>query len=302
MKPGFIMPTSLITLVSLILLAGTPGASTGPVRLPVSGRGAVEYIDAVTGMGFTLVTGGTFYMGDVLGVGRDNERPVHLQAVSDFYLARHEVTVDQFRRFVEDTGYRTEAERAGQAWDWDGTTMRIRAGLSWRRPNMVQTGSHPVVFVSWNDATVFANWLAARTGIPYRLPSEAEWEYAARSGGRQERWAGVSDPQALSDFVWFVGNSAGGTRPVGGKKANGLGIFDMSGNVWEWCGDVFQGYRRETGKGSPEPPGGRFRVLRGGSWKDVDDYSRTTYRNGYRADFSFKSIGFRLAFSRQPEG
>jgi len=97
----------------------------------------------------------------------------------------------------------------------------------------------PVETVSWNDAQDFISRLNQRTGKRFRLPTEAEWEYAARSGGKREKWAGTSSESELGDYAWYSKNSGGSTHPVGQKKPNGLGLYDMSGDVWEWCQDWY---------------------------------------------------------------
>ena len=276
--------------LALLLTAGL----TGPVR--AAGEGFTE---SRTGMTFVLVRGGTYRMGDFSGLGIDLERPAHPVAVSDFYLARHEVTVAQFRAFVEATGYRTGAEQAGGVIDIDPVMMRPvkRAGVSWNNPGFPQDDRNPVVWVTWDDATEFVRWLARATGQPYRLPTEAEWEYAARERGRDLAWAGTAERERAGEFVWSAENSGGAPRPVGGKASNALGIFDLCGNVWEWTQDVQAPYQAAAEPVlDPRGPGeGRFRALRGGSWRVGLEIARTTYRNGYRPDYAHSSIGFRVA-------
>ncbi len=272
----------------LLCAAAAIGAAAGP-----------DLVDSATGMGFLRVAGGTYRMGDDAGVGRPNERPAHHVSVSDFYLGVTEVTVGQFRAFADATGYRTGPERAGWVLDIDASMSgwARREGISWRNPGFAQTDDHPVVWVNWEDASAFVRWLAERGGRPYRLPTEAEWEYAARSGGRAERWAGVppgGDPDA---HAWHAGNAGRRTHPVGTRRPNGLGLHDMSGNVWEWCLGGEEPYREAPGP-LLDPLGastGDFRVLRGGSWRVGPDVLRTTYRSAYRTDYAHSSIGFRVA-------
>jgi formylglycine-generating enzyme required for sulfatase activity len=247
-------------------------------------------------MAFVRLPGGEYVRGDETGKGRENERPAGPVRVSPFEIGQTEVTVGQFRRFVEETGYITAVERRGFAVDIDvsmGSPVR-REGVSWKNPGFRQDGDHPVVWVDAEDADAFARWMSERTGRKHRLPTEAEWEYAAK-GGESQRWAGTPDAGDLGEYAWYAANSGGTTHAVGTRKPNGFGIRDMSGNVWEWCGDGFDPYpqSRET----PVDPAGKdrsHRVLRGGSWRVDAPVATTTYRNGYRPDYSHGSIGFRL--------
>jgi formylglycine-generating enzyme required for sulfatase activity len=258
-----------------------------------------RFIEPLAAIEFIRVRGGSFRMGDFTGRGIAAERPAHAVTVSDFYLGRHEVTVEQFRAFVAATGYRTESERAGGVVDIDPVMNAVvrRAGISWGNPGFPQGDRSPVVWVSWNDAQAYTRWLAQATGKPYRLPTEAEWEYAARERGADLPWAGTSDPSRADGYVWSTENSGGAPHPVGGKAPNALGFHDLCGNVWEWCLDWQERYQ-DSDQPALDPRGpaeGRFRILRGGSWRVARDIARTTYRNGYRPDYAHGSIGFRVA-------
>lgn len=263
------------------------------------GAAQETFVETRTGIEFVLVRGGTYRMGDFDGRGLAQEKPAHPVSVSDFHLARREITVEQFRTFVEATGYRTDAERAGGVIDID-PVMRTpvkRAGVSWGAPGFPQGNDGPVVWVSWNDAYEFTRWLAQATGKPFRLPTEAEWEFAAREAGRDIAWSGTADRVRAEEYVWSAENSGGVPHPAGGKAPNSLGFHDLTGNVWEWCLDWQVNY--EASKlpvADPRGPAeGRFRSLRGGSWRVGLDVARTTYRNGYRPDYAHSSIGFRVA-------
>jgi formylglycine-generating enzyme required for sulfatase activity len=239
-----------------------------------------------TGVVLVLVHGGTFSMGDVSGAGVDSERPVHTVTVSSFSLGRYEVTQKEWVAVM-------------------GTN-----------PSEARGDDLPVERVSWLDAVEFCNRLAAKDGLEpcyavsgtsvscdfsrsgYRLPTEAEWEYAAK-GGRSSRgyeFAGSSDIRAVA---WFAGNSGDASHPVGRKLPNELGLFDMSGNVWEWCWDWYAAYSAGELIDPIGPANGTYRVLRGGSWwVDVSHAVRTSYRYGSalpeRRDGDF---GLRLARS-----
>jgi formylglycine-generating enzyme required for sulfatase activity len=158
---------------------------------------------------FVLVKGGAFDMGDVFGDGDVDEKPSHRVTVSSFYLGRYPVTQAQWKT------------------------------LMGHNPSCFKGPDRPVESVSWNDVQAFLRKISERTERDCRLPTEAEWEYAARSAGQRERWAGTSDPSELPDHAWYRANSRGQTHAVGQKTPNSLGLHDMTGNVWEWCSDWY---------------------------------------------------------------
>lgn len=256
-----------------------------------------------TPAGMVLVRGGTFEMGDVMNDNVDNdEKPVHTVTLSDFYLATHELTFAEYDAFCTATG-RTKP-----------------SGGSWGRDR------RPVIDVSWNDAISYCNWRSQQEGLQavytisgnnvsanwnangYRLPTEAEWEYAARQGGQKVRFGdgqNTADPARIN----FDGNlnptsySKEGidrrqTVPVGSlNAANALGLHDMSGNVWEWCWDWYGSYPA-TAQTNPRGPGeGSTRVYRGGSWGGVSRFCRVSYRTSWLPISRNYNIGFRLASS-----
>jgi len=198
--------------------------------------------DPASGMEFVRVEGGCYRMGDTFGEGDSDERPVHEVCVSGFRIAKHKVTQEQWERVM------------------GNNPSRFRKG-----------GDYPVENVSWNDVQRFIERLNGMTGRKYRLPTEAEWEYAARSGGKDEKYAGTSSDHELDDFAWYFLNSRNSTHPVGRKKPNGLGLYDMTGIVWEWCSDWYgEKYYFHSPRQDPKgEPAGWYRVLRGGSW-DTD--------------------------------
>ncbi len=174
------------------------------------------------------IHGGCFQMGDNFGDGFSDEKPVHGVCVSDFAIGKYEVTVAQFRSFVNATDYSTEAEKGDGCYVLTEGDWAKNASFNWKNPGFSQEDTHPVACVSWNDATTYIRWLSGQSGRKYRLRTEAEWEYAARSGGKRERYSGGDNVYAVA---WYSGNSWSKTQPVGQKQANGLGIYDMSGNV-----------------------------------------------------------------------
>jgi formylglycine-generating enzyme len=144
----------------------------------------------------------------------------------------------------------------------------------------------------------FLTKLNRKTGQNYRLPTEAEWEYAARSGGKKEKWSGTSNASKLIDYGWYKKNSNRQTHPVGAKKPNGLGLYDMSGNVWEWCSDWYdEDYYKISPVIDPKGPySGKHRVLRGGSWLNLVNFCRLSYRYESYPDYlDYGYFGFRFA-------
>jgi formylglycine-generating enzyme required for sulfatase activity len=222
-----------------------------------------------------VIPPGMFLMGDIDGCGNEYERPVHpVRIISPFAIGRYEVTFEEYDRFATAMG------------------RELPGDYGWGRRQ------RPVINVSWNDAVEYAKWLSAQTGKRYRLPSEAEWEYAARSGGKEERWAGTSREQELSEYAWYVANTDFKTQPIGGRKPNGLGLYDMSGNVQEWVQDWWHfNYDDAPKDGSAWLQGENDieRVMRGGSWNDVPGFLRSSFRYRDSATFRNWNIGFRLA-------
>jgi formylglycine-generating enzyme required for sulfatase activity len=224
-----------------------------------------------------LVEGGTYTMGWLEGrdgEGYDNEKPAHEVTVSDFHISRFQVTQAQWR-----------------------------AVMGSDPPKLPNKGCDdcPVENVSWDNVQDFLEKLNKLTGQNYRLPTEAEWEFAAR-GGNQSQGYLYSGSNDLDEVGWYLDNSNSKTHPVGQKKANELGLFDMSGNVKEWCQDCWH----ETYEGAPS--GGRawlaasggncsYRVFRGGSWNNVNRYCRVADRYREFDSFLFNNSGFRLARS-----
>lgn len=214
-----------------------------------------NYFDATTGIEFVYVPGGSFQ----LGFGDSKGKQVQL---AGFFIGRHEVTQAQWKSVMAEN------------------------------PSFF-TGdlSLPVENVSWLDAMDFIRRLNEKTGMVYRLPTEIEWEYAARARGRNYKWSGTNQSGALSNFAWLANNSEQKTNPVGKKRANALGIHDMSGNVWEWCQD-------RVACDSPETP---FKaVIRGGSWMMDENYAYTFARELSSPGSRYQDNGFRLVLEVSP--
>lgn len=220
-----------------------------------------------------FVKGGCFQMGDMFGDGNANERPVHEVCVDDFYIGRYEVTQGQWKKIM---GYNPSHYKRGN--------------------------DYPVESVSWDDAQRFLKKLSRKTGKRYRLPTEAEWEYAARSRGKKQKWAGTSKKSELEEYAWYKKNSGRKTHPVGQKKPNSLGLYDMAGNVWEWVADwrdtdikyVSEYYKNSPQNNPKGPLMGEIRIVRGGSWKNPKDL-RVSARHGGYPHYRLSYIGFRCA-------
>ncbi|MBX3192692.1 MAG: formylglycine-generating enzyme family protein [Labilithrix sp.] len=243
---------------------------------------------------------GTYTRGAIAGdaLHEKDEEPAHAVTLTkDFWIGKYPVTRAQFQKFVADTRYLTEAEKAqagAPAPPAGAEGKPPKKEGSWRNPGFLQAEDHPVVMIAYNDAVAFATWASRKTTRRVRLPTEAEWEHAAR-GGAATPWPGAASEADAAAFGWFKG-AGYGTHPVGQKKANPLGIFDLSGHVFEWCRDVYAPYREgaavdpEVTSGDPEK-----RVLRGGSWNKEPKRGRVSARHratpaGRTIEFGFRVV------------
>jgi formylglycine-generating enzyme required for sulfatase activity len=265
------------------------------------------------------VRGGWFSRGrDDPEADRD-EQPVHTVELEDFFLGATPVTVAEFRAFIEDSGYRTDADRGEHPFGYDELlSLHTIAGLTWRvgADGHPAQADHPVVCVSWNDALAYCEWLAKQLARPVRLPSEAEWEYAAGNGTRHTRYSwgdgeprgrvggNVADISLLSVFAQqhpetFEGYDDGFafTSPVKSFAPNDFGLFDMTGNVREWCRDWYgrSYYESVPGYDPSGPRSGEFRVLRDGGWRGRPWSCRVSARCFGSPEYSSTTDGFRVA-------
>jgi formylglycine-generating enzyme required for sulfatase activity len=244
---------------------------------------------------------GTFTMGSTPSeTGRCNDEVPHQVTLTKrYWIGEYDVTVGEFRAFVNATGYRTEAETGDGMYVYTGSAWEKRAGASWQNPNLNQDDHHPVVGVSWNDAKAFCAWVnktqteAGRlpAGYEYTLPTEAQWEYACRSG-TTEAYAGN-----LDSMGWYNQNSGNTTHPVGQKQPNAWGLYDMHGNVWEWCADWYGDYPGGNVTDPTGPSSGTNRVLRGGGWNFTAVDCRSACRFNDVPGLRGGNLGFRLALS-----
>jgi formylglycine-generating enzyme required for sulfatase activity len=221
-----------------------------------------------TAMEMVYVRGGCYQMGDIFDdpEGGSEEKPVHEVCVDSFYLGKYEVTQGQWKSVM---GSNPSSDKS--------------CGVNC-----------PVDNVSWSDVQDFLLRLnSSNGGRAYRLPTEAEWEYAARSGGKKEKFSGGND---VASVAWYNENSGGNSHPVGKKASNGLGLYDMSGSVWEWTNDWYESdYYSQSPRTNPAGPGaGVGRVVRGGCRTGEEYNMRTTRRTAYMPDVRKPSLGFRL--------
>jgi len=248
------------------------------------------------GMTFVYMPPGSFMMGNPShspgGDDDEKEHPVNL--TDGFYIQTTEVTVEQWRMFVRETAYVTEAETGGGSWIWTGQHWTKKDGFYWDNPGFPQTDKHPATCISWNDARAFIRWLSRSDGKPYRLPNEAEWEYACKARG-YGRYREIEDNRNLKNYAWFSQNSRGKTHPVSQLKHNGWGLYDMRGNVWEWCEDWYGEYAPDFMMNPKGSMSGSNRVIRGGGWNDSARACRSSNRGKSIPLHSINNLGFRLA-------
>ncbi len=261
-----------------------------------------------------------------------DEAPAHrVRITRPFYMARHEVTVGQFRAFLQASGHAPESIADGTGGygynpRYDPATTRRGDAFegrdprySWQNPGFAQTDAHPVVNVTWNDAQALARWLSQVEGRRYRLPTEAEWEYACRAGTRTlfhsgddpaslSRVANVFDADAATNwpawsaFALRVHDGYAFTAPVGSFAPNAFGLHDMHGNVWEWTADWHDEhyYARSPVDDPTGPADGTVKVRRGGSWHTWPLYARCAYRNWNSTDTRYTLVGIRLVMEAPP--
>ena len=227
--------------------------------------------DPYLGMEFVYVKGGRFEMGDIFGDGQEDEKPVHEVRLDGFWIGKYPVTQGEWKRVM------------------GNNPSKFKKG-----------GSYPVEHVRWYDVENFIGKLNQKTGMQFRLPTEAEWEYTARSGGKKEKWAGTNSESVTVEYAWYCFNSGKETHPVGQKKPNGLGLHDMSGNIWEWVQDWYgEKFYQYSPADNPQGSGhGGNKVIRGGGWDSEIEDLRTTSRSCSHPRAPYR-VGFRLVLPAQ---
>jgi len=273
---GYIKPGTYTVTASLLLFSKVSRKVTIKENTNSLLNFALSRYDASLLFSWVPLPGGGFYMGDIYGEGDADERPVHPVRLSSFSISRYETTYSQYDEFCDQTG-------------------RVKPpGINGMR------GSLPVVNVTYEDAKAFCLWASAVTGSEIRLPTEAEWEYAARCGGDTTRYSGTNDASLLADYAWFLSNSKGNIYPVQMKEPNRLGISDLSGNVWEWVSDFYAGNYYQTCLHQKEvvnpqgPAVNAYKVIRGGSMSSSTKNCRTVNRESFIAVHSSPELGFRV--------
>ena len=259
---------------------------------------------------YIFIKGGTFLMGSPEHeVDRRENETQHQVKVRDFFMAKFPVTVAQFETFILESHYQTDADKDGSSRIWTGKQWQDKAGVNWKcnvSGEEQKDKQHPVLHVSWNDATAYCNWLSKRLNATFRLPTEAEWEYACRAGTTTPFNTGdnLTTEQANYNGNYPYHKNPKGkylqkTTPVGSYPPNAWGIYDMHGNVYEWCLDWYDEkyYDECKKKGTVENPAGpetgSDRVLRGGSWNLDARYCRSAYRISAAPAYRYGDVGFR---------
>jgi len=283
--------------------SGTPDHQSYSVGFRVAKRAAASSEDK--SVSFLLpaivdVKGGTFTMGCTVEQGddcEDDEKPAHQVTLSDFSIGKYEVTNEEFVFFLNDFAQLLKTQN-GEVFDFNNKPFFqiSKSALEFQNNTFsIRTGyeKYPIGYVSWYAADEYCKWLTKKTGKKYRLPTEAEWEYAARGGrnSKKYKYAGSNDPD---EVAWYNRNSFADVRSVGQKKPNELGIFDLSGNAYEWCSDWGGDYSESSKKNPIGPSFGTLRVCRSGGGLFSLDYCRVCFRDGFAPGTLYSFVGFRV--------
>lgn len=294
--------------LGIVVLLTAPAYASSALQLSREGKNKnttgsnlpkIQYPEMV------YVQGGTFTMGctdTTANACPNNETPAHKVHVNSFYISKYLVTVKDFRKFINATGYRTTAEVEGTSITvLNGAIAKFQKEVTWEydaagEKRDSSQDDQPVVHVSWNDAKAYCSWLSKETGKKFRLPAEAEWEFAARGGNKSKGYR-FSGGNNYLDIGWFTDNSGNQTHDVGQKKANELGLYDMNGNVWEWVSDWYnEAYYATSPVDNPKGPlKGQFKLMRGGSWNNYANVCGICFRNYQKPDSRKGTYGFRIA-------
>ncbi len=250
----------LLLVMALFASCKNDGGSSNPADDPSESDGLKITVDGVS-FKMIKVEGGTFQMGSENG--DSDEKPVHSVTLSDYYIGKTEVT------------------------------QALWKAVMGSNPSEFQGDNLPVVWVSWNDCQEFISKLNQKTGRRFALPTEAQWEFAARGGNKSQGYE-YSGSNNIDDVAWYWDNSSQQTHPVGSKQANELELYDMSGNVWEWCADWYDSYSSSSQTNPTGSETSFFRVLRGGGWDGVASYCRSADRFIGSPDRRSDNYGFRL--------
>lgn len=290
-----------------------------------------NYTESSSGVNIDMVfiKGGTFNMGSPSSeVDRGDDEYQHSVTLSDFYMGKYEVTVSQFKKFIDETGKQTDADKNGWSYIWNGSELKLKEGVNWKcdikgevYSGNLSDNNYPVIHVSWNDAVAYCEWLSKKCEKTYRLPTEAEWEYACRNVASTLRDHSVQNASDVSTpfntgsnlttsqanyngNYPYNGHSKGTymekTMLVGSYSPNAMGLYDMNGNVCEWCSDWYSvDYYTSSPRKNPKGPNIAllYHVYRGGSWNDYAQSCRSAARNFSNPDAHSPDLGFRLVCS-----
>jgi len=225
-------------------------------------------------------------------------QPIHEVVFNyDFLVSRYPVTVGEFREFVEDVEYITDAEKYGGAFVYNNFEWKKEKDAYWDNPYFDQSNQHPVVCITWNDADAYCHWLSEKRGEEYRLPTEAEWEFVCRAGSSGEWYFGNNELD-LVNHGWYDENSEYKTHPVGEKIKNPWDLYDMYGNIWEWCEDDYsKSYDNVPVDGSAFYGKVNQKILRGGSWLYGASDNTSYSRGKHNLMSNFSNFGFRLTMT-----
>ena len=245
--------------------------------MDVSGEDFIETVYGIN-MKMVYVEGGDFLMGGTSeqgGEAESDEKTIRRVTLNSYYIGAFEVTQGQWEK-VMGTSVTQQRNKVNSSWSLYGVGP-----------------DYPMYYVSWEEAQAFCQELSRKTGKTYTLPTEAQWEYAAR-GGKKSEGTKYSGSWSIDAVAWYDGNSASSTHPVGTKRPNALGLYDMSGNVWEWCQDWNGDYRTYDTQNPTGASSGSNRVLRGGSWCGSAGNCRVSNRNNNTPSNRNNNNGFRL--------
>ncbi|MEW6312540.1 MAG: formylglycine-generating enzyme family protein [Pseudomonadota bacterium] len=314
MRSQVIITTIMSLLPALLPVLPSPAqAEAKPAQQPKPAtvhKAGTVFADCAQCPEMVAIPAGSFVMGSspTEVTRKKNESPSHrVTIMHTFALGKFEVTRGQYAAFIEASGYQPEAG----CWAMENGQYTDSPVRGWRNPSFAQEDNHPAACVSWNDAQSYAAWLSKKTGAKYRLPTEAEWEYAARAGTTTARYWGETSEQAcdyanlmdaagkqeVPNVKWGENCTDGYayTAPVGSHKPNPFGLHDMLGNVWEWTEDSYHdSYDGAPADGSAWVQGGKDRVIRGGSWLNRASHVRAAERNADEPTDHDNFTGFRV--------
>lgn len=265
-----------------------------------------------------LINGGTFILGDIWGDDDPNDSPTSVVSLGNYYISNHEVTIGEYLVFMNDVNISNDGYIKGNKiidlGDFDCSVSKNFTGFNFKSNKFFDSDSCPITEITWFGALEYCNWLSENNGLEqvyiidsntvifdkmksgYRLPTEAEWEYAARSGGREDQqWSGTNSNEYLDNYAWYYSNSGNKAYPIKSKNPNAFGLYDMSGNVWEWCWDWYGDYDISNKTNPIGPISGSRRVIRGGYWYATSIGCKTSFRTHSNPQGGTGSIGFRIA-------